>query len=274
MEKSKVYYDIRFSADVIRSALEIYQGKLPKKVEILINDRTATHGGETWEFDSNEEFFAIYRKSDGDSAHFFISHWKASGIFSPMIKTSFSVLNYERSCRVTVEMPTTVQIEAVFDVFEKNAEASKLPEESAPTALQPRIFIGHGRSAQWRDLKDHLTDKHGYQVVAYEVGARAGHTIRDILDEMLAQSSFAFLVMTAEDEAGDGQMRARQNVVHELGLFQGKLGFARAIVIVERGVELFSNIDGVQQLRFSEENIAEVYGDVLATLYREFGNTR
>jgi predicted nucleotide-binding protein len=144
----------------------------------------------------------------------------------------------------------------------------------SPWTSPPRIFIGHGRSSEWRDLKDHLTDKHSYQVVAYEVGARAGHTIRDILDEMLTESSFALLVMTAEDETGDGQVRARQNVVHELGLFQGRLGFARAIVLAERGVELFSNIDGVQQLRFTKGSISETYGDILATLYREFRDLR
>jgi len=40
---------------------------------------------------------------------------------------------------------------------------------------------------------------------------------------MLGKTSFAILVMTGEDKIEDGEMRARQNVVHELGLFQGKL---------------------------------------------------
>jgi predicted nucleotide-binding protein len=77
--------------------------------------------------------------------------------------------------------------------------------------------------------------------------------------------------MTAEDETVEGEFRARQNVVHEIGLFQGKLGFSRAIVLVEDGVELFSNLQGVQQIRYSKGNIRETYGDVLATLRREFG---
>jgi predicted nucleotide-binding protein len=71
-----------------------------------------------------------------------------------------------------------------------------------------------------------------------------------------------------------GDLRARQNVIHELGLFQGKLGFPRAIAIVEEGIETLSNLDDVQQLRFSKGNIAEIYGDVIATLRREFGDVR
>ena len=85
-------------------------------------------------------------------------------------------------------------------------------------------------------------------VEAYEIGARAGHAIRNILEEMLDRSSFAFLVLTGEDETAEGSLRARQNVIHETGLFQGKLGFRRAVVLLEKGVEEFSNIEGIEQI--------------------------
>ncbi len=85
-----------------------------------------------------------------------------------------------------------------------------------------------GRSGAWRDLKDHLHEEHGYRVEAYETGARAGHAVRDVVEDMLSANSFALLVMTGEDETASGEVRARQNVVHEAGLFQGRLGFNRA----------------------------------------------
>jgi predicted nucleotide-binding protein len=115
-----------------------------------------------------------------------------------------------------------------------------------------------------------LQDKHGITIEAYETGARAGHTIRDILEEMASKSSFAILIMTGEDEQADGALRARQNVIHEAGLFQGRLGFPRAILLIEEGVDLFSNVEGVQYIRFSKGNIKETFGEILATLRREF----
>jgi len=72
----------------------------------------------------------------------------------------------------------------------------------------------------------------------------------------------------------DGTVRARQNVIHEIGLFQGRLGFTKAIVLKEEGTEEFSNIHGVQQIRYSRGNIRETFGDVLATLSKEFGKRR
>ena len=38
--------------------------------------------------------------------------------------------------------------------------------------------------------------------------------------------------------------------------------------------EDFSNIDGVNQIRYTKGNIKETFGDVLAVLKREFGETR
>jgi predicted nucleotide-binding protein len=80
--------------------------------------------------------------------------------------------------------------------------------------------------------------------------------------------------MTGEDKMDDGTTRARQNVIHEIGLFQGRLGFTKAIVLKEDGTEEFSNIHGVQQIRYSIGNIKETYGEILATLNREFGMRR
>lgn len=272
MKKIKSYRDCVFGADVIREALQVFIRQLPEDNRAVTAIRTVETGYETWRYDTDEEFFAAYRRPC-IGAHLY-KDFRGGKPAASLGNFEFS-LSYNNSS-VEITRPLASQIEEVFNVFEKNLEESKIPPPPppAPTVAGPKIFIGHGRSPLWRDLKDHLTDKQGYSVTAYEVGARAGHTIRDILDEMLTAGSFALLVMTGEDETISGDLRPRQNVVHELGLFQGKLGFSRAIAVVENGVELFSNIDGVQQLRFSPGNIAEVYGDVLATLRREFGESR
>jgi len=129
------------------------------------------------------------------------------------------------------------------------------------------VFIGHGHSPAWRQLADHLRDHHGCHVIAYESAPRAGQSIVEILGEMSSQASFAVLVHTAEDEQPDGRIRARQNVVHETGLFQGRLGFRNTIVVREQGCEDFSNLAGVQELTY-EGNIRQVFGDVVAAFSR------
>ena len=59
------------------------------------------------------------------------------------------------------------------------------------------------------------------------------------------------------------------NVVHEAGLFQGRLGFTKAIVLLEEGCEEFSNIQGLGQIRFPKGNIAAAFEEIRRVLERE-----
>jgi predicted nucleotide-binding protein len=260
LKKDKEYADTRFGADALRESISVTRELATRaKAELGSLQLKVDHDDSSWSYDTIDEFLADFRKYRG---HAYISIY-GSGF-------DLSVSYTRRNTTVSMKAPTRVDIEAVFEVFEKHANASKLPPAPSPPPAMPIVFIGHGRSQTWRDLKDHLQDKHGVRIEAYETGARAGHSIRDILEEMVASSSFAILVLTGEDEQSDGAIRARQNVVHEVGLFQGRLGFARAIMLLEEGVEEFSNVQGVQYIRFSRGNIKETFGEVLATLHREF----
>ena len=75
--------------------------------------------------------------------------------------------------------------------------------------------------------------------------------------------------MTAEDEDSDALHRARQNVVHEVGLFQGKLGTRKAIILIEEGCQEFSNIVGLSQIRFPRGHISAVFEEIRRVLERE-----
>lgn len=269
MRKKKYYLSSRFSAETIHEGVSAFSG-LFEGGEVKYQTWSLQRGVEEWSFDNADEFYAEHR----------------SGYSSLLINLQSSpyelLLNhssdqYRVITSLAVSAPSRPELERVFWVFDRDADSSKIVQP-APTLSEdkpsPVIFIGHGRNPAWRDLKDHLAEQHGYTVQAYETGTRHGHTIRDILDELLMASSFALLILTGEDEQEGGIVRARQNVVHELGLFQGKLGFARAIAVVEEGAEFISNMDGVQQIRFKKGEVRQAYGDVLAVLRREFGEAR
>lgn len=135
--------------------------------------------------------------------------------------------------------------------------------------LGTNVFIGHGRSSVWRDLKDFIQDRLGLPWDEFNRVPVAGVTNIARLSEMLDSASIAFLVMTGEDEQLDGNLHARMNVVHEAGLFQGRLGFTKAIVLLEEGCEGFSNIEGLGQIRFPKDNIKAAYEEIRRVLERE-----
>lgn len=131
------------------------------------------------------------------------------------------------------------------------------------------VFIGHGRSLIWKDLKDFIKDRLGLPYDEFNRVPVAGITNIARLSEMLNDAAIAFLVMTGEDETAEGTMNARMNVIHEVGLFQGKLGFTRAIVLLEEGCEEFTNIQGLGQIRFPKGNIGAIAEEIRQVLERE-----
>ena len=131
------------------------------------------------------------------------------------------------------------------------------------------VFIGHGRSAPWRELKDFVEDRLGLPVDEFNRVPVAGVTNIARLSEMMDAAAVALLVMTGEDEQPDGKLRARMNVVHEAGLFQGRLGFSRAIVLLEDECEGFSNIEGLGQIRFPKGQIRSAFEEIRHVFERE-----
>jgi predicted nucleotide-binding protein len=262
MQKSKNYHGVKFSARILRAAIEKSRSMAGTE-EPTITLLGCARRDESWEFDNVDEFLAMYADEAVRRALLVLS-WPNE---SPKLSVQFEKILGVTT--VAIDSTSRPDIESIFGVFEEAGQQDKIALERVKS--RPKIFIGHGGDNEWTKLKTHLQDKHNLDVEAYETGARAGHTIRDILESMSEVSSLALLVLTGEDQTADGSVRARQNVIHETGLFQGRLGFDRAFMLVEKGVELGSNFDGIQQIRFDKGRISETFGDVIATVRREFG---
>ena len=182
-----------------------------------------------------------------------------------------------------VQLSHFPQLTAGFPVVEAREELSKrighlerivaaledLPALTQTAAFGKRVFIGHGRSPLWRVLKDFIADRLGLPWDEFNRETTAGYPTTDRLKTMISQAAFAFLIMTAEEDHADATVHARPNVIHEVGLFQGSLGFSRAIVMLEEGCSEFSNIVGLSQIRFPHGDISARFEEVRRVLERE-----
>lgn len=176
---------------------------------------------------------------------------------------------------------------SAYDRLQKNADllegrtedpprgiVDQRPSEKEQNAGQSLIenscvFIGHGRSPLWARLEVFLEKELGLKTVSYESESRVGNSIVPVLEEMLDQGRFAVLILTAEDETASGSRRARQNVVHEAGLFQGRLGFRKAVLLIQEGLEDFTNVDGLQHIPFVADRIDQTFYELQRVLKRE-----
>ena len=129
-------------------------------------------------------------------------------------------------------------------------------------ATGTKVFIGHGRNDAWYKVKDYIKDELHVPADYFEAKSRVGKSIVPILQEFLDEATAAVIVMTGEDVTADKSVRARQNVVQEAGLFQGRLGFERVIILEEDGVEEFSNVHGLIVIPFAKGRIDGTFDQI------------
>ncbi|TFD55333.1 hypothetical protein E3T55_01350 [Cryobacterium frigoriphilum] len=166
--------------------------------------------------------------------------------------------------QVHVEDPNDTNETLLADI-EDLLLSYKLP--TTPFELPPlKVFMGHGGDHQWKSLKLALESTNGFAIEAFESEERAGSTTLGSVRQMIESAGAAVVIMTATDEMRDGTFRARENVIHEIGLSQGILGVSRTIILCEQGVSEFSNIAGLTQIRFPTNDILSVAPAVAAAL--------
>ncbi len=80
----------------------------------------------------------------------------------------------------------------------------------------------------------------------------------------------AVIVMTGDDDIGAGAPRARENVMHEIGFFQGKYGLERVCLLYEEGTNIPSNIHGLVYIPFPKGYINATFGALQRELQAAF----
>jgi len=141
--------------------------------------------------------------------------------------------------------------------------------EIAIEDLTPRVFIGHGHAGDWQQVREFVSKELGLAVEEYEKDSSVGYTVTARLEQMLTTSSLAIIVMSPEDEQKDQSFRARQNVVHEIGLFQGRLGFEKVIPLRHRSCDEFSNLSGINEIQYDTGDWADAFAKIRRVAERE-----
>ena len=141
-------------------------------------------------------------------------------------------------------------------------------EKPAPEKPE-KIFLGHGGNKLWARVHMHLKEDLLLDVEAWESTPRAGHHSVEVLKALLSSCTFAVILATGEDATSQGNLRARQNVVHEVGLFQGRVGFEKVALLRQEGIEEFSNLAGLQIIPFPGDKIEASFYELDRMLKRE-----
>ncbi len=120
------------------------------------------------------------------------------------------------------------------------------------------IFVIHGRDEmnQLRLSKLLREDFKLLPIVLLDKPGRSAPTIEKF--EQHAQTcSYAIALFTADDKvttkAGEEYWQPRPNVIFETGWFVGRLGKERVLILLQEGVKIYSDFDGVNRIHFRSD---------------------
>ncbi len=99
------------------------------------------------------------------------------------------------------------------------------------------VFISHGRSPSplWREVQQFLEQDLGIETLEQGRGSTPGRSTVEKLTEASNLCHRAIVVVTVDDTSSFGEHRSRENVMHEIGFLQAKLGFDRLVILHEEG---------------------------------------
>ena len=143
--------------------------------------------------------------------------------------------------------------------FEK--EKLKIVKKNKKTnnkVFDNRVFIVHGHNNEAKDSLSNFLRKIKLDPIILHEQISGGLTIIEKL-EKYSEVEGAIALFTADDmgkskKEEELKNRARQNVVFEAGMFLGKLGRNRLIILKEKGVSDISDLDGILYIDIDSNN--------------------
>jgi len=132
----------------------------------------------------------------------------------------------------------------------------ELPDDRASSAGRAapsggrRVFVVHGQDGELREATARFLEKLELAAVVLREQPQQGRTLIEKI-EANADVTYAVVLLTPDDlghrtgEPGEAQVRARQNVIFELGYFVGRIGRGRVCLLYKSGVEMPSDLHGV-----------------------------
>lgn len=171
--------------------------------------------------------------------------------FNWPIRMGSEVGHSVKIAHVTKDRLKSIQLleSAIAHLKEKLEDMGDTPAAATlaytPDMTSRKVFIVHGHDDGMKDSTARFLNSIGFDPIILHERANKGRTIIQKFREEAKDVGFAVVLLSPDDETAEGQRRARQNVILELGFFLGALGPERVAALKKGDVETPSDFDGV-----------------------------
>jgi hypothetical protein len=166
-----------------------------------------------------------------------------------------------------------VRASAELDAILSSIERYGIPEKQKDAA-PPKAFIAHGGKSAALDKLRSFIEALGVDPLVVEVEPSESRSTEVQVDKYMKQADCAIILATYGhiEDIETHKKHPRLNVVDELGRCR-KVFPDRTILLLEKGVDLPSNVSGIIRERFTKQNMEDALIKVAKEL-RAFGLLR
>ncbi|MEJ0865696.1 nucleotide-binding protein [Klebsiella pneumoniae] len=141
---------------------------------------------------------------------------------------------------------SSIGTEGVFNAekFDESELKTELPESNS-------VFLVHGHDEGTKHSVARFLEKLGVEPVILQEQINKGMTIIEKFQEFAKRAGFAVILMTPDDygypinNEQNKSLRARQNVILELGYFTALLGREKTMVLIKGDIEIPTDALGI-----------------------------
>lgn len=153
---------------------------------------------------------------------------------------------------------------ATLERLDKNKNYLNLSEPLLPPDTK-NIFVIHGHDElNTRRLLNIIQNDFLLNPMAIFLKPGQSRNILEKFESNAATCSFAFALFSQDDEIiknNERYLQARPNVIFESGWFTGRLGKNRIVLLLQNGVKIHSDFDGISRIQFNQ-NVEEKYKEI------------
>ena len=215
------------------------------EIDVLIQQNITSNSPDFKDWRFNTEFFLEQQFGESSNVcqrfkHTYFSNWFAE-----------SDSDRVSACKSGLEKTKQLLSFCLKELKDMCSIESGTSMMSKPVSAFQKVFVVHGHDTGLKEALARLLERQGIEPVSLQEKANPGlATIIEKFETNSADVDAAICLFTADDVGGlatskKRTKRARQNVVLETGFFIGKLGRDRVIIIKEDGVEIPSDLAGV-----------------------------
>ncbi len=223
--------------------VQLLRTQVEKGKQLLANRPITSSGNETWETVTHDVLIRVFGSTSPN-----VSRIMDVGRYEFAFGGGTDE-DYERSRAENLK--TRLEIMGGLIELLESANGSITSSPSPAAGSSRRVFVVHGHNKAATEETARFLEKLNLDVTILHEKPSEGRTVIEKF-EGHSDVQFAVVLMTGDDRGGTEstpykaqKLRARQNVILELGFFLGRLGRKHVCALYQQGVEIPSDYAGV-----------------------------